>query len=165
MEELAEVHNRVYVSEQFDSVSDGWNKVVVKRGGEGLIIKLLDEVTPDPQFNPEAQAWWKVKKTDAHDLKIVGWKPLIRKNGNIDKSQMGVLIVKNDKIHTEVGTGFTKSERKWFAEHIDEVIDSDSIIKVKGHRVTDNNSIHGPVYLEPHFSKSTGPILELGLIE
>lgn len=165
MESIANDHRRVFVPKRFDSVESGWKSVVVKRGGEGLIIKLLDEVTPDPQFNPEAQAWWKVKKTDAHDLKIVGWRPLIRKNGDIDKSQMGVLLVENTEIHTEVGTGFTEFERKWFAEHIDEVIDNDSVIKVSAHHVTDHNSLHGPVYKGVHLEKSSGPILELSLYE
>ena len=165
MDDIARQHNMVFTPEQFDSVESGWNKVVVKRGGEGLIIKLLDEVTPDPQFNPEAQAWWKVKKTDAHDLKIVGWRPIVRKNGQVDKSQMGVLVVENVEIHTEVGTGFTEYQRKWFAEHADEVIANESIIKVSAHRVTDNNSLHGPTFKGVHIEKSEGPILELGLYE
>ena len=78
---------------------------------------------------------------------------------------MGVLIVKNEDIHTEVGTGFTEFERKWFAEHIDEVIENDSVIKVKAHRQTEGGSLHGPVYLGVHAEKSEGPILELGLYE
>ena len=165
MEQIAHEHKRVFVPKRFDSVEDGWNNVVVKRGGEGLIIKLLDEVTPDPQFNPDAQAWWKVKKTDSHDLKIVGWKPLVRKSGQVDKSQMGVLVVENGEIHTEVGSGFTEYQREWFAAHADEVIDNDSVIKVKAHRQTEGGSLHGPVYLGVHNEKSEGPILELGLYE
>lgn len=165
MESIAGDYDRVFVPKRFNSVSDGWRQVVVKRNGEGLIIKLLDEVTPDPQFNPEAQAWWKVKKTDAHDLKIVGWKPIVRKNGDVDKSQMGVLVVENAEIHSEVGTGFTEYQRKWFAAHADEVIDYDSVIKVKAHHVTDNGSLHGPVYMGVHSEKSEGPIIELGLYE
>ena len=165
IESLSRDHERVYTPKRFDSVESGWKNVVVRRGGEGLIIKLLDEVTPDPQFNPEAQAWWKVKKTDAHDLKITGWRPLVRKNGDVDKSQMGVLIVENKDIHTEVGTGFTEFERKWFAKNIDEVIENDSVIKVSAHRVTDNGSLHGPSYVGVHTGKSEGPILELSLYE
>lgn len=165
MEDIAGDYPRVFVPKTFNSVSDGWKEVVVRRKGEGLIIKLLDEVTPDPQFNPEAQVWWKVKKTDAHDLKIVGWKPIVRKNGDVDKSQMGALVVENGEIHSEVGTGFTQFQRKWFAEHADEVIDNDSVIKVKAHHVTDNGSLHGPVYIGVHSEKSEGPIIELGLYE
>ncbi|EFK97103.1 ATP-dependent DNA ligase [sediment metagenome] len=165
MEDIAHEHKRVFVPKRFDSVEDGWNEVVVKRNGEGLIIKLLDEVTPDPQFNPDAQAWWKVKKTDAHDLKIVGWKPLVRKGGKVDKNQMGVLIVENGEIHSEVGTGFTEYQREWFAANIDEVLKNDSVIKVKAHHVTDGGSLHGPVFQSVHIEKSEGPILELGLYE
>ena len=165
MEEIAGDYDKVYVSKSFKSVEQGWKEVVQKRCGEGLIIKLLDEVTPDPQFNPEAQAWWKVKKTDSHDLKIVGWKPLVRKTGVVDNSKMGVLVVENGDIHSEVGSGFTEYQRSWFADNIDEIIANDSVIKVKAHHVTDGGSLHGPVYMGVHVEKSEGPILELGLYE
>ena len=165
MESISRDYERVYVPKRFDSISDGWRDIVDKRKGEGLIIKLLDEVTPDPQFNPQAQAWWKVKKTDAHDLKIVGWKPVIRKDGKVDKTQMGSLLVENAEIHTEVGTGFTEYQRKWFAKHVEEVIDNDSYVRVKAHRQTEGGSLHGPVYLGVHNEKSEGPILELDLYE
>ena len=78
---------------------------------------------------------------------------------------MGVLVVENGEIHSEVGTGFTQFQRKWFAEHIDEVIESESIVKIKAHRITESGSLHGPVFLEPHYSKSNGPILELALYD
>lgn len=165
MEEIAGDYDKVFVAKSFNSVEEGWKEVVQKRKGEGLIIKLLDEVTPDPQFNPEAQVWWKVKKTDAHDLKIVGWNPIVRKNGEVDKSQMGTLVVENSEIHSEVGSGFTEFQRKWFAAHADEVIDNDSVIKVKAHRQTEGGSLHGPVFQSVHLEKSSGPILELGLYD
>ncbi|HLD91476.1 MAG TPA: hypothetical protein VI911_10810 [Patescibacteria group bacterium] len=162
MAKIADNHTYVYVPEQFDSVRNGWKAVVEKRRGEGLVIKLLDEVTPDPQFNPEAQAWWKIKKTDFYDCKIVGWEPLETKSSKIDKTRIGALHCKIDGLgNTDVGSGFTDYERKWFAKNIDEVINNDSIIKIKGHHITDSGSIHGPVFDSVHFEKSEGPILEL----
>ena len=162
MDEISSYYRHYYSPKRWTDVAEAWDYVVTKRGGEGLVVKLVDEPTPDQNFG-KFPAWWKIKAADTHDLRIIDWEPLVRKTGEVDRSRVGVLVVENGKRRSEVGSGFTDYERQWYAKHMDEVIKHDSIIKVKAHRVTDSGGLHGPVYRGVHVNKSDGPVLELGL--
>lgn len=165
MDKIAKEYNRIYVPMRFNSIEEAWNKVVRDLGGEGIIVKWLNERTPD-EDSPEAPKWIKIKKVDYHDLRIVGWEPLIRISGEVDNSRIGVLLGESDKgIKSEVGSGFTDYQRRWFAENIEEILRDPSYIRVKAHHITDNGSLHGPVFKGPHEGKSEGKILELGLYD
>lgn len=163
MDQISKDYKFIYTSKRWNNIENAWNEVVKNNGGEGIIIKMLDDRSPDPNIKSNGSPWFKVKSIDFYDLKINGFTNLIHKDGSLDSSKIGTLKCKSQGINTKVGTGFSDFEREWFKKNMSEVLKSDSFIKVKAHYKTKNGSLHSPVYKGVAYSKSAGPILELGL--
>lgn len=157
--DIAKKSKYIYVPKRYNSIKEGWSDVT-KNNAEGLIIKLLDEPSPK---NGVGENWFKMKQQDFFDARIVGWKPLIRKNGEVDNTRVGKLVCKMPKGEVGVGTGLTDFERLWYAKNIKKILSDRSIIKIKGQRESSNGSIFAPVYKGPHLDKSNGVLTELAL--
>lgn len=163
MDEIAKEVDFLYVPRRDMNGNRLWNKIVLEEGREGLVAK--------PLFQPSAyqdsdSIWVKCKNRDETDVRIIAINPLIRKSGIIDPNMMGSLGVTDGKETWNVGSGFSEFQRKFIMEHSNEILTSESVIKIRiDPKLEARRKPHAPSFIAAHPDKSDGIITEMDLME
>ena len=186
MEQAAKKVPWLKIPRRWTDGEKAWNTVVIKEGGEGLVMKDPSQCTPE--FDSlDVPAWIKLKHRDFLDCRIIGMQPLwTNKVANykgrnlqykwnstrdqflvMDDARVGVLEVEDQHGRQfEVGSGLSDYHRYWFSDNQDAVLDSDSYIRVRHDPKAElRQRPHAPVFDSVHPGKSSGIITELGLYE
>lgn len=164
MDELAAAYPFIMVPRRYSNEYDAWYNLVQHEGREGYVAK--DIMQPSP-YCDSTTYWRKVKYRDTLDAKVVNIYPLVEKSGRVDHSRMGKLeVVDQHGRRFKVGSGYSDFQREWFAQHSEEVIADESVIKVRHDpKLEVRKGVHAPVYEGVHTGKSEGVITELSIYE
>jgi ATP-dependent DNA ligase len=118
-------------------------------GGEGYMLLNLDSAYQ----HKRSGNLLKFKFKDITDCKITGWEPLVRKDGTVDYSRCGALIVEpksgpSKGVTTKVGTGMTDEQRQELSQMIQRFGTGGRFVEVEHMPTPKGKALRQPVFLK-----------------
>ena len=98
---------------------DKFESECLEQGFEGIMVRNPDAKYKNGRATAKSQDLLKVKRFEDAEATIIGFEPLVRKDGKVE-DLLGALIVKRpDGVQFSIGSGYDDAQRKWFWENLD----------------------------------------------